>query len=109
MLIDPDQRCLVPVTAFCEWTGEKDSKKKVWFGLKDEPLFSFPGIWRETHTGPRMAFLTCEPNSLVEPIHPKAMPVILKPDDYGGWLSAGYDDAVSLAKPFDADAMEIVE
>ncbi|MEH6716953.1 SOS response-associated peptidase [Parasphingorhabdus flavimaris] len=109
MLVDPQQRCLGPVTAFCEWTGKKGSKKKVWFGLKDEPLFSFAGIWRETHTGPRMAFLTCEPNSLVELVHPKAMPVILKPDDYGGWLSGGYDDAVSLAKPFDADAMEILE
>ena len=33
------------------------------------------------------AFLTCEPNPLVVPIHPKAVPVILHPDDYDRWLA----------------------
>jgi len=44
MLSKPENRCLVPVSAFCEWTGEKGNKRKVWFGLNDESLFSFAGI-----------------------------------------------------------------
>ena len=107
MLANPQHRCLVPVTAFCEWTGAKGSKSKVWFGLRDAPLFSFAGIWHDTDEGPRMAFLTCEPNSLVAPIHPKAMPVILSPQAYSCWMTGDYDTAVALSKPFDADAMEI--
>jgi len=51
----------------------------------------FAGIWREWpgDRGPRakpvagphriVAFLTCEPNAVVAPIHPKAMPVALSP------------------------------
>jgi putative SOS response-associated peptidase YedK len=60
------------------------------FALNDDrPLFAFAGIWttfngdRGTKTkpipGPHQVygFLTTSPNAVVEPIHPKAMPVIL--------------------------------
>ena len=29
------RRCIVPVTSFCEWTGEVGRKTKVWFGLNE--------------------------------------------------------------------------
>ena len=60
----PDRRCVVPVSRFCEWEGEKGSKRKVWFGLNEgaDPLFAFAGLWRPGEGGvPYMAFLTCEP------------------------------------------------
>ncbi|QNP43004.1 SOS response-associated peptidase family protein [Sphingomonas daechungensis] len=34
-LQQPARRCIVPVTKFCEWTGEVGRKQKVWFGLTD--------------------------------------------------------------------------
>ncbi len=35
------------------------------------------------------SFLTSEPNGIVGPIHPKAMPVILTaPEEYEAWLTA---------------------
>ena len=37
------------------------------------------------------AFLTCGPNPLVAPLHPKVMPVILHPDDYDRWLAGDSD------------------
>ena len=37
------------------------------------------------------AFLACELNPLVAPIHPKAMPVILHLDDYDRWLAGDSD------------------
>ena len=105
MLARPDWHCLVPVTSFCEWTGEKGKKQKIWFDLPDEELFAFAGLWRPTDDGPKMAFLTCEANQIVGQYHPKAMPVILTGDSLAAWLSADYEASVQLARPFPDAAM----
>ena len=47
-----------------------------------------------------MAFLTCEANATVAAVHPKAMPVMLRPGDAGRWLDSETADACSLARPF---------
>ena len=105
-------RCLVPVTAFCEWTDSRP-KRKVWFRVKEAEAFAFAGIWRpwpEDGGGTEaMAFLTTEPNVLVGPVHAKAMPVILAPEDFEAWLMAPATEAVRLARPYPAEAMEICE
>lgn len=106
----PERRCIVPVTRFCEWTGEVGSKRKVWFGMAEahEPLFAFAGLWRPGDGGPFMAFLTCESNAVVGAVHPKAMPVMLRPSQAAAWLDGTRDDACALAIPFaDADMMVI--
>ena len=112
---DPKRRCIVPVTRFCEWTAQPDPatqrKAKVWFGLSDElhPLFAFAGIWRPGEGGPYMAFLTCEPNQIVGAVHPKAMPVMLRPGgDVQRWLGSERADACALAMPFPDTAMRQV-
>jgi putative SOS response-associated peptidase YedK len=76
--------------------AEPETKKKdvVWFAInEDRPLFAFAGIWNEFKgdrgtkskpiPGPHLVygFLTTSPNAVVEPIHPKAMPVILTTDE----------------------------
>ena len=106
-LTDPKRRCIVPVTSFCEWTAEPDPetkrKSKAWFGLSEpqHPLFAFAGIWRPGEGGPFMAFLTCDANETVGAVHPKAMPVMLRPGaDIERWLGAERMDACSLAVPF---------
>lgn len=106
-LADPSRRCLVPVTSFCEWEGEKGHMRKVWFGLADREVFAFAGIWRPTEDGPRMAFLTCEPNETVGAVHPKAMPVILRQEDEADWLTADLAIARALAKPYEDAAMTV--
>lgn len=66
----------------------------VWFALDDgRALTAFAGIWIEFKSdrgtksrpvpGPHMVygFLTTAPNAIVEPIHSKAMPVILTTDE----------------------------
>jgi putative SOS response-associated peptidase YedK len=110
-LTDSKRRCIVPVTSFCEWTGEVGRKSKIWFGLSEEqhPLFAFAGIWRPGDGGPFMAFLTCEANKLVGEVHPKAMPVMLRPgQDIERWLSSERADACELARPFTDTAMRRV-
>ena len=42
-------------------------------------------------------FLTREPNPLLAPLHPKAMPAIRQPEDYDRWLYGETDDACGLA------------
>jgi putative SOS response-associated peptidase YedK len=111
-LRDPARRCLVPVTRFCEWTAEPDPetkrKRKVWFGHQDQPVFAFAGIWRPGEDGSFMAFLTCEPNNLVGAVHPKAMPVMLDPEDYDRWLGNDHEDACSLARPYSDERMAVL-
>ena len=76
------------------------SRPPVWFALDESrPLAFFAGIWTrwtsvrkvkegET-TNDLFAFLTTEPNGVVAPIHPKAMPVILTtPRRSREWLTA---------------------
>ena len=83
------------------------------FGLADDSLFAFAGLW-ERWRDPAGEFLetctilTTKPNSLVADVHDR-MPVILKPEDYDLWLDPGVTDAALVAdtlKPFDPRLMK---
>jgi putative SOS response-associated peptidase YedK len=55
------------------------------------------------------SFLTTEAKGIVEPIHPKAMPVILTtPEEYEIWLTAPAEEALKLQRPLPDDMLEIV-
>ncbi len=106
MIANPLQRCLVPFSSFAE-PKPNAGREEVWFRVTDAPVSAFAGIWRPSVEGNVFAFLTCEPNPLVAPIHPKAMPVILHPQDYQRWLTG--DDVCDLAAPFPSQLMSIGE
>jgi putative SOS response-associated peptidase YedK len=74
-----------------------------------DPLFAFAGLWRPGEGGPFMAFLTCAPNAMVGAIHPKAMPVMLRPNDALAWLDHDRETACALALPFADTDMRIIE
>ena len=119
--LKPEWRCLVPATSFCEYT---DSQPKVphWFALaEDRPLFAFAGIWRpwtgtrgtkaDPQTGEHrlFAFLTCDANAVVRPIHAKAMPVLLTtPEACAAWLQGSLEQAAALQRPLPAETLSIV-
>ena len=96
----PAQRCLVPFTEFAE---PKKGREEYWFSIPSRPVSAFAGIWRESEVGRVFAFLTCEPNSLVGAVHPKAMPVILEEENYSAWLNG--KDAQELATVFPSQLM----
>ena len=106
-----ERRCLVPVSAFCEWTVEPDlatgRKRKVWFEMCDGESFVFAGIaYPAAEDQPdRFAFLTCAPNTVVGAIHPKAMPVILHGAAKDAWLTG--DAAEALAMPLADELMRV--
>lgn len=109
----PENRCLVPLTEFAEFTpdrhdlgdGKPPLKGEVWFAVADQPVFAVAGFWQATDDGNAFAMVTCKPNSLVAPIHPKAMVTILRPEDCDTWLRGSYDEVVALQRPYDAGAM----
>ena len=105
-LANPTYRCLVPFSEFAE-PKIGQGRDEWWFSIIDQPLAAFAGVWRDTQYGRTYAFLTCDPNPLVAPLHPKAMPVILAPDDYSRWLKADYADACALAKPYPYEKMAV--
>lgn len=113
MLSNPERRCLVPVSDFCEWSGEKGSKQEHWFSLPADPIFAFAGIWRPSEAGNVFAFLTCgylgDPAAhIVGAVHEKACPVILQAEDEQRWLDGTYDDVCALAQPFPSQMMEMI-
>jgi putative SOS response-associated peptidase YedK len=86
---------------------------------ESRPLLFFAGIWTrwtsvrklkegET-TNDLYAFLTTEADAVVAPIHPKAMPVILRtPNEVEQWLTAPTAEALALQRPLPDDALRIV-
>ncbi len=105
-LANPERRCLVPFTAFSEYgPGPTGKRPLFWFDVPSRPIVSFAGVWRPTEAGGVFAFLTTEPNPLVAPVHPKAMPVLLDEEDEERWLSCPFDEAVALAKPYPSQLM----
>lgn len=107
-LQNPERRCLVPFTAFSEYgqtRGEDGKLPLYWFDVPSRPIVSFAGIWRPAEAGAVFAFLTTEANSLVAPIHPKAMPVLLHDEDEERWLRAPLAEAMELVGPYSAQLM----
>jgi putative SOS response-associated peptidase YedK len=104
-LATPARRCLVPVTAFVEWTAEVDAvtgrKRKIWFTMADGAPFAFAGLTRAAASGERQrfAFLTCAPNAMIGAVHPKAMPVILRGTDCDAWLAGDTAEALAVTYP----------
>jgi len=107
------RRCLVPVNAFFEWTGEPGHKVKWRIGLKDEPLFALAGLWEwwkdpvsqqgvETYT-----IVTTRANDLLARIHDR-MPVVIAERDYDRWLDAD-DPATDLLQPFPDEALQVAK
>lgn len=111
----PENRCLIPLREFCEWTpeavdlgdGKKPVKGEMWFAVPAQPIFAVAGFWQQVGPDRCFAMVTCDPNELVAPIHPKAMITVLAEEDWERWLTCPLDDVAALQKPYPADLMTV--
>ena len=122
LILNAEHRCLVPFSAFAEPT--RDS---TWFTVPDEEVAFFAGVCMEW-SGERLkeqdgktrrsrehgdwllyAFLTTEANSVVAPVHPDAMPVVLTdPDECVEWLSGGAA-SLRLQRPLSITELVVID
>jgi putative SOS response-associated peptidase YedK len=81
------RRCLVPASAFFEFTGRKYPKAKHRFTLTGAPFMAIAGLWREGagNEPPAFAMLTTAPGEDVAPIHDRQV-AVLRPADWAAWL-----------------------
>jgi putative SOS response-associated peptidase YedK len=111
----PEKRCLIPLTEFCERTpeghdlgdGKKPVKGEMWFDVTDQDVFAIAGFWQHATKGAGFAMVTCDPNELVAPIHPRAMITILHEDAWERGLIGSYADVVALQQPYSAEPMTV--
>lgn len=96
------RRCLILADGFYEWKVEKGHKQPMYLTLPDGGPFAFAGLWEiwddrgKAPTPYRSGtILTREASESVMPIHNR-MPVILKPEVFGAWLSRSNQDVKSL-------------
>lgn len=82
------RRCLVPASAFFEFTGRKYPKAKHRFTLNGAPFMAIAGLWREGegNNPPAFAMLTTAPGEDVAPIHDRQV-AVLRPPDWAAWLA----------------------
>jgi putative SOS response-associated peptidase YedK len=103
------RRCLVPLSHFYEWTGEKGHKTKWSFSRKDDAWFCFAGLWDRADTSEgtveSYALLTTAAGPDVAPYHNR-QPVILERSAYRAWMGTGALPA-SAIKPLQTGLLKV--
>lgn len=85
------RRCLIPANGFYKWKFTEKKSTPFYIRLLSNELTAIAGIYSvwKSSSGRDVyscAMLTTEANALVQPVDDR-MPVLLRPDDHGDWLS----------------------
>lgn len=99
------RRCLIPASAFFEFTGNSSPKSKWRFELAEAPVFAVAGLWREDAAGPAFTMLTTAPGVDVAPYHDRQI-VVLPPARWGDWLYLAAPDP-ALVAPLAAGSLSV--
>jgi putative SOS response-associated peptidase YedK len=106
------RRCLIPADGFYEWKRSGKMKQPYQFGMINDALFAFAGIWDRWgapggQTIGSCSILTTTPSDLLRDVHDR-MPVILPQRHYEAWLNAPPSEDLRLAEllvPFETEQM----
>jgi putative SOS response-associated peptidase YedK len=79
------KRCLIPASAFFEFTGEKTPKSKWRFTLEGAPVMAIAGLWRQDAEQRWFTMLTTPPGPDLLPFHDRQI-AVLAPNEWGHWL-----------------------
>ena len=103
---DKSNRCLIPATAFFEFTGKRYPKAKHRFALKGVSFLAIAGLWRETEQErPAFTMLTTAPGEDVKPYHDRQV-AVLPPEDWAAWLYLTRPEA-ELLRPLPRGTLEV--
>lgn len=99
------RRCIIPASAWFEWTGDKGGKTKHRFARADGSLLWFAGLWDHVITPDAGEFgsftiLTGPSSGWLGDYHTRA-PVTLNPHDWEAWLDPSADarDLFAAVRP----------
>lgn len=87
------KRCLIPATAYYEWTVGEDGKKDPhYISLPDREPFFFAGLWATNSNLDitSCTILTSEADAAISHLHDR-MPIILKETAWSDWLDKNTD------------------
>ena len=104
------RRCIVPASAWYEWTGPEGSKVKHRFARKDGTAIWFAGLWDRCSTpdaGDVTSFtiMTGPSHGWLSEFHDRA-PAILEADEWRTWLDPSAD-AEALLRAVRPDRFEL--
>jgi putative SOS response-associated peptidase YedK len=103
------RRCLVPASAFYEWTKDADGTRLPWaIAPQDGGIMAFAGVWqvweRDGARHVTCAIVTTTANDTLRPLHDR-MPVIVAPQDWPLWLGEAGPGAATLMRPAPQDTL----
>jgi putative SOS response-associated peptidase YedK len=100
-------RCLIPASAFFEFTGKKYPKAKHRFALKESPITAIAGLWREAQGNhpPTFTMLTTAPGPDVAPYHNRQV-VVVRPEDWSAWIYLTKPEA-ELLRPLPEGSLDV--
>ena len=104
------RRLVVPMTNWYEWTGEKGSKTKWSFKLKDAEMFGAAGLWDRVQTSDEgevhsFTMLVGEAGEVSKDYHDRE-PIVLEPDRWTDWLNGADPREVRVTG---ADRFEVLQ
>jgi len=93
----PSKRCIVPVSAFHEWKG-----KQVYNIHPENEAAALAGLWQswrfEDDTVNSFTVITLPPHPRFSHIHPKSIPLMLRPEDFDLWLDPDFHQVDAFQK-----------
>jgi putative SOS response-associated peptidase YedK len=100
-------RCVVPASAFFEFTGKKYPKAKQRFALKGASMTAIAALSRPAkgNQPPSFAMLTTAPGPDVAPYHNRQV-VVLRPEDWAAWIHLTKTEA-ELLRPLSEGSLEV--
>jgi putative SOS response-associated peptidase YedK len=102
-------RCLIPASAFFEFTGKRYPKSKHRFTLKGSPITAIAGIWKpgQGNHPPSFTMLTTAPGPDIVPYHNRQV-VVLRPEDWSAWINLTKTEG-ELLRPFPRGSLEVAK
>jgi putative SOS response-associated peptidase YedK len=100
------RRCLIPVSAWAEAEGAAGRMTRTWYARPGEAPFAVAGLWRPTDCwGDAYAMVMVDASAQMADVHDR-MPVLLRREDWRGWLGDDRDAAFALCRTW-SDALVV--